>query len=143
MTEKKVKDGDTVKIHYQGTLDDGKVFDSSFDKDPIEFKVGEGKVIKGFNDGVKGLKVGENKKVKVNCEEAYGHRNDKLVQKVPKAALKDIEAKVGTKLLLQAPDGTRIKAHIIKVEDNEVTLDMNNPLAGKNLNFDLKVVAIN
>jgi peptidylprolyl isomerase len=143
MAEKKAKDGDVVKVHYQGTLDDGKVFDSSFDKEPIEFKIGEGKVIKGFNEGIKGLKAGEHKKVKVKCEEAYGHRNEKLIQKVPKDALKGIEAKPGTVLTLKAPDGKMINALLTKVEGGEITLDLNHPLAGKNLNFELKLVAIN
>lgn len=143
MAENKVKDKDSVKVHYQGTLDNGRVFDSSLDREPIEFKVGEGKVIKGFNDGVIGMKVGDNKKIKIKAADAYGYRNDKLVHKIPKAALKDIEAKVGTILTLQAPDGGRINAAIVKVEGNDVTLDMNHPLAGQNLNFDLKLVSIN
>jgi len=143
MAENIVKEGNTVKVHYQGTLDNGRVFDSSFDRDPIEFKVGEGKVIKGFNGGVLGMKVGDNKKINIKAADAYGYRNDKLVHKVPKAALKDIEAKVGTILTLQGPDGSRINAAIVKVEGEEVTLDMNHPLAGQNLNFDLKLVSIN
>jgi len=138
-----VKNGSKVKIHYTGTLDDGKVFDSSEGKEPLEFEVGSKKVIKGFDDALIGMKEGEEKEIKITPDKAYGERNDQLMQEVPKEALKgDFEPKPGMQLMLKSPEGKQMIATIAKVEGDKLTIDMNHPLAGKTLNFKLKVVSI-
>jgi FKBP-type peptidyl-prolyl cis-trans isomerase 2 len=137
-----VKKGDKVKVEYKGTLDDGTVFDSSEGKEPIAFEAGSGQVIKGFDNAVIDMKNGEEKKINIKSTEAYGDVNPALVKKVPKAALQGQEPKPGMMLLLQAPDGRKFPARITEVTDKEITIDLNHPLAGKNLNFDIKVVEI-
>ena len=143
MTEKKAKTGDTVKIHYTGTFDDGNVFDSSEKRNPIEFVIGEGKVIKGFDHAVEGMKVDEEKDIKVSPKEGYGVRDDQLVRAFPKGKLPaEPKPQPGMILSLKAPDGQTILAKIDKIEEENVFLDFNHPLAGKNLNFKLKLVEI-
>lgn len=138
-----VKKGDKVKVEYTGSLDDGTVFDSSKGKDPLEFEVGSGQVIKGFDTAVVGMNKGEEKQVKINAEDAYGNHNPQLVKKVPKENLpKTQDPKVGLFLMLNLPDGQQFPAMISEVSDKEVTIDLNHPLAGKNLNFKIKVVEI-
>lgn len=140
-----VKDGDKVKVEYTGTLDDGNVFDSSeHHGKPLEFEVGSGQVIKGFEEAIRGMKVGEEKEVKIASKDAYGDKNPQLVNKVPKEQLpKDQEIKAGMMLIVGLPTGQQIPATIVEVGDKEVTLDLNHPLAGKNLNFKLKLVEVN
>ena len=140
----KVKNGSTVKVHYTGTLDDGKVFDSSEGRDPLEFTVGEGKIIKGFDNAVLGMDVGEEKDVKINPEEAYGSREEKLVQEIPKQAFGENTDKLvpGAMLGLKDPNGNVLNAVVAKVDAEKVTLDLNHPLAGKALNFKIKVVEV-
>lgn len=143
MTEKTAKEGDTVKIHYTGTFDDGNAFDSSEKRDPIEFVIGEGKVIKGFDKAVTGMKVGEEKDVKISPTEGYGERDDQLVRPFPKSKLPPKpEPKQGMILSLKSPNGQTILAKIDKIEDENVFLDFNHPLAGKNLNFKLKLTEV-
>ncbi len=139
-----VKEGNKVKIEYTGTLDDGMVFDSSEKhKKPLEFEVGSKQVIKGFEDAVKGMAEGEEKEIKLEPQDAYGNLNPDLVKKVPKEQLPtDKELKSGMVLLASLPNGTQLPCKVTKVEDKEVTLDMNHPLAGKKLNFKIKVVEI-
>lgn len=138
-----VKNGSKVKVHYTGTLDDDKVFDSSEGKEPLEFEVGSRKVIKGFDDALIGMKEGEEKEIKITPDKAYGDRNDQLMQQVPKEALKgEFEPKPGMQLMLKSPEGKQMIATIAKVEDDKLTIDMNHPLAGKTLNFKLKVVSV-
>ena len=139
-----VKKGDTIKVEYEGSLEDGTVFDASKNHGaPLEFKVGAGQVIKGFEEGVIGLKEGEERNLKIKAAEAYGDSNPKLVQKVPRDKLpKDQEPKVGMVLIVNIPNGQQIPARIIEVAEDTVTLDLNHPLAGKNLNFKIKVVEI-
>lgn len=140
----KAKKGNTVKVHYTGSLEDGKVFDTSEGKDPLEFKAGEGKVIKGFDNAVIGMDIGEEKEITIKPEDAYGQRNEKLVQEVPKAAFgKDSDKlKQGAILGLKDPQGNVMNAIVIKVGDDKVTLDMNHPLAGKTLKFKIKIVEV-
>lgn len=141
-----IKKGDKIKVEYTGTLDDGTVFDSSKHGDhshPLEFEVGEGKVIKGFDDAVIGMEKGEEKEFKLKPSEAYGEPNPQAVQKIPRDQLpKDQEPKEGMMLALKAPTGQQFPAKIMEVTDKEVTLDLNHPLAGKNLTFKIKIIEI-
>lgn len=141
-----VEKGDTVKIHYTGKLDDGTVFDTSKHGDhdhPLEFEAGAGKVIPGFDKAVLGMKKDEEKTVDIKPEEAYGEVRPELTQKVPRDKIpKDLEVKEGMMLGLMGPDGKQYPAKVIKVEDTEVTIDLNHPLAGKTLHFEIKVIDI-
>ena len=135
-----VKKDSNVKVAYEGKLEDGTVFDKS----EIEFKAGSGQVIKGFDDAVIGMAVGEEKQVKITPENGYGDRREELVQKIPKEQFpKDKEVQAGMMISVTAPNGQQFPATIQKVEGETVTLDMNPPLAGKTLNFSVKIVEIN
>ena len=137
-----MKPGDKVKIHYTGTLNDGSVFDSSDGRDPLEFTIGENQVIKGFEDGVKDMKLNQEKTIKIKPEEAYGEKNEQLIISVPRDKFpENIEA--GGRLVLKDPDGQHIPAFVSEVKENAVVIDLNHPLAGKELTFKIKVVAIN
>ena len=137
------KSGDTVRIHYTGTLDDGNQFDSSAGRDPLEFTVGSGQVIPGFEKAVEGMAVGDTKKINIPAEEAYGPRHEQMIQEVPKSALPDdLEPEVGMGLQAQGPDGQVMDLTITAVEDDAITVDGNHPLAGQALNFDLELVEI-
>ena len=138
-----VKKGDKVKIEYTGTLENGNVFDTSVGKQPLEFEAGSGKVIKGFDDALIGMEKGQEKEIKLKPEEAYGQHNPQLMKKIPKEQLpKEPEAKVGMMLGLSTPDGQQVPAKITEIGDNDITIDLNHPLAGQNLNFKVKVIDI-
>jgi FKBP-type peptidyl-prolyl cis-trans isomerase 2 len=139
-----VENGNKIKVEYTGTFDDGTVFDSSEKHgQPLEFEVGAGMVIKGFDDAVIGMEVGDEKEVKIEAKDAYGEPNDQMKQKVPKDQLpKDQKPEVGMVLGVSTPDGKQFPAKIIEVNDDTITIDLNHPLAGKNLNFKLKLVSI-
>jgi FKBP-type peptidyl-prolyl cis-trans isomerase 2 len=137
-----VEKGDKVKVDYTGSLDDGTVFDSSEGKTPLEFEAGTGKVIKGFDEAVLGMKEKEEKTVKIKSEDAYGVRNPQLTQTVPKDKLPPQELKPGMMLLLKSPDGQSIPAKIAEVNDDGAVIDLNHPLAGKDLKFKIKVVEV-
>ena len=138
-----IKKGDTVHIHYTGTLDNGEVFDSSDGREPLEFTVGEGMVIAGFDNAVMGMKKGEEKTVHIKSIEAYGERDPKLESEIPTEALpKDQKPEVGMQVMVTLPTGQQMPALITKVTEDNITLDLNHPLAGKNLNFKVKVVEI-
>ncbi|MEX2705385.1 MAG: peptidylprolyl isomerase [Candidatus Freyrarchaeum guaymaensis] len=136
-----VKKGDRVKVEYIGMFDDGTVFDSSEGKSPLEFEAGSGQIIKGFDEAVIGMKKGEEKEFKIEPKDAYGERNPELVRKIPRDQLPP-EAQAGMLLMLRTPDGMQIPAEITEVTDEEVTIDLNHPLAGKTLNFKIKIVDI-
>ena len=137
------KSGDTVRIHYTGTLDDGTQFDSSDGRDPLEFALGGGQVIPGFDTAVDGMTVGESKSVTIQPEEAYGERHDQLVQQVPKTTLPDdMELAVGMQLQSQGPDGQVMNLVVAEVEDDSITVDANHPLAGQALTFAIELVEI-
>ena len=137
------KNGDTVRIHYTGTLDDGTQFDTSAGQDPLEFALGAGQVIPGFDSAVEGMTVGDKKSVKIEPEQAYGERHEQLVQDVPKTALPDeIDAQVGMQLQGHAPDGQVMQFVVSAVGEDTITLDANHPLAGFQLNFDIELVEI-
>jgi len=137
------KSGDTVRIHYTGTLDDGTQFDSSSGRDPLEFALGGGQVIPGFDSAVDGMTVGENKKVTIAPDDAYGQRHDKLVQQVPRDILPDdMNPAVGMHLQSQSPDGQTMNLTITEVLDETITVDANHPLAGQALTFAIELVEI-
>ena len=141
---KTVAKGDKVKVEYTGTFDDGTVFDASSNHgQPLEFEVGSGQVIKGFDDAVLGMKKGEEKKIVIPAAEAYGEVRSELHKKVPRQQLpQDQEPKVGMILALGMPNGQQFPARIIAVTKDEVTIDLNHPLAGKTLHFKIKVAEI-
>lgn len=140
-----VKKGDTIKVHYEGKLDDGSVFDSSEKHgQPLEFEVGAGKVIKGFDSQVEGMEKGEEKEFKIESKDAYGDHNPQLIKKIPKEQLpKDQEVKPGMMLGVGLPNGQQLPATVTEVGEKEITLDMNHPLAGKDLTFKIKVEDVN
>jgi len=134
--------GDTVKVHYTGTLDDGTVFDSSAGRDPIEFTIGSETVIPGFESAVVGLAVGEKTTVVIGPEDAYGVRADEKVLVVDRSWLPaEPEPSVGMMLQGNTPEGT-VVFMITAVEEGQVTLDGNHPLAGKQLTFEIELAEI-
>ncbi len=139
-----IKDGDTIKIDYTGTLDDGTVFDSSEDHgQPLEFTVGTGQVIPGFDDAVRGMEEGEEKEVRIEPDQAYGPYNDELTRSVPKENIpEEMEVQIGMMLGIQLPDGEQIPARVAQINDEAVLLDMNHPLAGQALTFNIQVKEI-
>lgn len=137
------KAGDTVKIHYTGTLDDGTQFDSSEGREPLEFELGGGQVIPGFDRAVEGMAVGESKQVAIPAAEAYGERSDQMVQEVPRTALPpDLEPEVGMALSARGENGAEMRLTVTEVAEESITVDGNHPLAGKALNFAIELVAI-
>jgi peptidylprolyl isomerase len=140
---KQAQAGDTVRIHYSGTLNDGTQFDTSEGSDPLEFALGSGMVIAGFDKAVEGMAVGESKSVKIPPEEAYGPRHEQLVQEVPKSALPDdIAPAVGMQLQGKSAEGQVMNLVVTGVGDDEITVDANHPLAGEELTFDIELVEI-
>lgn len=138
-----VKSGDTVRIHYTGTLTDGTKFDSSEGRDPLEFTVGEGQIIPGLEQAIPGMTVGDKKTVAVPAENAYGDTNPDARQDVPRGEIPaDIPLDLGTQLQVQAPDGQVLPVTVVAVTEEVVTLDANHPLAGKDLTFDIELVEI-
>ncbi len=137
------KAGDTVRIHYTGTLDDGTQFDSSSGRDPLEFSLGGGQVIPGFDTAVSGMSIGESRSVTIAPEDAYGERHEKLLQQVPRATLPDdMEPAVGMQLQTQSPDGQVMNLVIAEIADDTITVDANHPLAGFALTFAIELVEI-
>ena len=137
------KDGDTVKVHYTGTLEDGTVFDSSKDRDPLQFTIGKGQLIKGFENAVLGMSIGETKTVRIPSNEAYGTRRDELILKFNKTDFPtNIEPKEGLVLNLRSPDGRTMMAEITEVSVDSVTLDANHPLAERDLTFKIDLVEV-
>ena len=137
------KQGDTVKIHYTGKLDDGTVFDSSEGRDPLSFTIGEGEVNPGFERAAEGMQVGETKETRLDVGDAYGERRDDLMLDVPREQLpEDLEVDVGTPLQLQQPDGTAVPVTVAKLDEEQVTLDANHPLAGQPLTFEIQLVGV-
>jgi peptidylprolyl isomerase len=137
-----VKIGDTVALHYKGTLNDGTVFDSSEGREPLEFEVGSGMVIKGFDDGVLGMVIGEKKAIHIAVENAYGPLNEQMIFKFDRAGIpSDIPLEIGGTLNMH--DGQQAVPVIIReIEESYVVMDANHPLAGQELNFELEMVNI-
>ena len=139
-----VKENNTVKVNYTGKLSDGQIFDSSEGKEPIEFTLGEGRLIPGFEKGLIDMTLNEKKTITIAKEEAYGDVNDSLIQEVKKTELpQDMAPQVGMGLVSKSPDGQEINLVITEVKEDSVIIDGNHPLAGRDLIFDLEVVAIN
>ena len=137
------KNGDTVKVHYNGRLISGETFDSSAGREPLEFEVGSGTVIKGFDDGVTGMKVGEKKTVNIPAEQAYGEKNPDMVIDYPRSQFPEhIDLKVGEQLVMSSASGQQFQVRIAEIKDDVVLLDANHPLAGEELIFDIELVEI-
>jgi FKBP-type peptidyl-prolyl cis-trans isomerase 2 len=138
-----VKEKDTVRVHYTGKLTSGEVFDSSLEREPLEFTLGKGMLIPGFENAVVDMKVNEKKTVNIPVADAYGEKSDELFQKVEKAQLpEEIKPEVGMGLVAQNPDGTERQLRVAEVNEDHIEVDANHPLAGQNLIFDLEVVEI-
>lgn len=138
-----VKTGDTVRVHYEGSLEDGRKFDSSFDREPIELTVGSGQVISGFENAVVGMEEGDSRTVTVPPEEGYGPHDPNLLHKVDREQVPDeIDLQVGAQLQATDRQGQVIALTVADFDDSTVTLDANHPLAGQDLTFDVKVVEI-
>lgn len=143
MATRAAKKGDTVSVEYTGRLETGEVFDTSKGKDPLEFEIGKAEVIKGFEDGVIGMKVGEEKEIPIDPEDGYGKRNEAYVKEVPKQSIpSDIELKKGIILIFKREDGMRIPATVAEVKKDTAMVDFNHPLAGRKLKFSVKLTAI-
>jgi len=139
-----IEKGNKVKIEYEGSFDDGTVFDSSANHESsFEFTIGNNEVIPGFEEGLMGMNKGEEKKIRILAKDAYGEIRQDLINKVPKTLLPEgMKVEKGMLLGLQAPDGRKIPALIEDVSDTEITINLNHPLAGKNLDFKLKVIEV-
>jgi len=138
-----VENGQKVKIHYTGNLDDGEQFDSSVGREPLEFEVGSGQVIPGFEKGVLGMKVNEKKSIHIPALEAYGEPTDEMIMDFERSQLPEgMEPEVGMQLHMQGPQGQPIPVQVTAVAEEKITIDANHPLAGQNLNFELELVEI-
>jgi FKBP-type peptidyl-prolyl cis-trans isomerase 2 len=137
------QNGDKVKVHYQGTLRTGETFDSSEGREPLEFTVGSGQVIKGFEEGVKGMSVGEKRTVEIPVEDAYGEKNQELIIEFPKTQFpQDMNPEVGQQLMMSNGSGQSFPVTVKEVKDDSVLLDANHPLAGQDLVFNIELVEI-
>ena len=138
-----VKSGDKVKVHYHGKLTSGETFDSSAGHEPLEFEVGSGMVMKGFDDGVTGMKPGEKKTINIRAEEAYGQKNPDMLMNYPKDRFPaDMQVEVGMPLVMSDPSGQQFQVKVSEIKDEVIVLDANHPLAGEELIFDLELVEI-
>jgi peptidylprolyl isomerase len=138
-----VKVGDNVKVHYHGKLQDGTTFDSSEGREPLAFVVGKGQVIKGFDDALSGMKVGDKKTVNIPVDQAYGERNDGMMMEYPlKDFPADMKPEVGMQLYMSDNQGNNFPVVIAEIKEEMVLLDGNHPLAGKDLIFDIELVSI-
>jgi len=139
----KTKNGDTIRIHYEGKLEDGKIFDNSKERQPLEFIVGNGDVMPGIEKGVIGMETGDTKTIEIPPEEAFGLWRKDLVIEVPKSDLPDqMTPTLGRRIQMRQPDGGHINLIITDVNEDTITLDANHPLAGHTLTFDLELVEI-
>lgn len=138
-----VKKGDTVKVHYHGKLTNGTTFDSSEGREPLEFEVGGGMVIPGFDDGVTGMAIGEKKTIHIPADQAYGPKQEEMIMEYPRDRFPaDMTPEVGMQLNMSNGSGQNFPVMIAEVRDTVVVLDANHPLAGEDLIFDLELVAI-
>ena len=138
-----IENGQKVKMHYTGTLDDGSQFDSSAGRDPLEFEMGAGMVIPGFEKGVQDMGVGEKKTIHIPAAEAYGARREEMVMDFDRASLPEgMTPEVDMGLQLQGPEGQPIPARITAVGEDAITIDANHQLAGQDLNFELELVEV-
>lgn len=137
------KSGDTVKVHYTGTLDNGTVFDSSADREPLKFTIGQGRLITGFENAVVDMNPGETKTVKIPSESAYGpHREDMLLRVNRSEFPEGLEPKIDQKLQVRNANGDNAVVTVVAIDGDDVTLDANHPLAGENLTFEIQLTEI-
>ena len=137
------KDGDKVKVHYEGKLQSGETFDSSQGREPLEFTVGSGQVIKGFEEGVKGMQVGDKKTVEIGVGDAYGEKDESAFFEFPKNQFPhDVQPQVGMQLMMNNGAGQSFPVVIVEVKEDSVILDANHPLAGQDLVFNIEMVEI-
>jgi len=136
-------DGDTVEVHYKGTLEDGTVFDTFRGREPLEFTLGEGTIIPGFEENVKGMQVGQTKTVALPAEEAYGPRRDELVMVIERDKLPEgLNPAIGQQLQMQQADGGTAIVIVTDVSETTITIDANHPLVGKDLTFEIELLEI-
>lgn len=141
---KVVEENDKVSLHYKGTLSGGEMFDSSEGREPLTFEVGSGQVISGFDKAVRGMQVDQAKTFTIPSDEAYGDVKEELIYEVPKSSIPaDLNPHQGQRLVSNLEDGRQIPVTVAQVTDESITLDANHPLAGKDLTFDITIVAIN
>jgi FKBP-type peptidyl-prolyl cis-trans isomerase 2 len=137
------QNGDKVKVHYHGKLRSGETFDSSTGREPLEFTLGSGQVIKGFDEGVKGMQVGDKKTVEIPVDDAYGPKNEDMLIEFPKNQFpEDMNPEAGMQLMMNNGEGQQFPVNIVEVKEESVILDANHPLAGQDLIFDLELVEI-
>ncbi|MGJ8745159.1 FKBP-type peptidyl-prolyl cis-trans isomerase [Polaribacter sp.] len=138
-----VKENNTIKVNYTGKLTDGQIFDTSEGKEPVEFVLGQGRLIPGFEKGLIDMKLNEKKTITIAKEDAYGDVNENLIQEVAKTQLpQDMEPQVGMGLVSTSPEGQEINLMVVEVKEESIVVDGNHPLAGRDLIFDLEVVEI-
>ena len=137
------KNGDKVRVHYTGTLDDGTVFDSSKSRDPLEFTLGDKGIIPGFQEIVEGMNAGETKTGKIPADKAYGPRVEEMVLSIERNRFpEDLDPQVGQHLQLARPDGQSISVLVTKIDESAITVDANHPLAGRDLTFDIDLLEV-
>ena len=140
---KMAKDGDTVNVHYTGKLEDGTVFDSSVEREPLEFTLGAGTIVPGFEEAVRGMQAGQSKTVTIPSQEAYGPRRDEMVLVIERTKLSpELKPDVGQQLQMQQPDGRAVSVLVTEVSETTITIDANHPLAGKDLTFEIELLEI-
>ena len=139
-----MKPGTKIKVHYTGTLNDGTVFDSSDGKEPLEFTIGNNEVIAGFENGIKEMKLNQEKTIKISPKDAYGEKNNQLIREIPRSKMPaDINVEVGNQIVLKVPTGQQVASIVTEIAKDIIIIDFNHPLAGKELTFKVKVVGIN
>lgn len=134
--------GDVVRIHYHGELLSGDQFDDSLSDEPVEFTVGDGQVISAIDEGVVGLDPGDKRKISVTPENGYGERRDDLIRVVPRQVLGEQEVEQGEAVEIQTADGQLVIAEVVETNDDSVTFDLNHPLAGRDMNFEVELIDI-
>lgn len=138
-----VETGNTVKVHYTGKLENGQVFDSSANREPLEFVIGKGQMIPGFESGILGMALNEKKTIKIGANEAYGPVREELFFDVKKEQLPaEIKPEIGMELVSKNQDGSEARVIVTEVKEDDITIDANHPLAGKDLTFDVEVIEI-
>jgi peptidylprolyl isomerase len=137
------QNGDKVKVHYNGKLRNGETFDSSNGRDPLEFTVGSGQVIKGFEEGVKGMQIGDKKTLEISVNDAYGEKQEEMLIEFPKDQFPpDMKPEIGMQLMMSNGQGQSFPVLVAEVKEDSVVLDANHPLAGQDLIFDIELVEI-
>jgi peptidylprolyl isomerase len=141
---KKVQEGDFVTVHYTGKLSGGEVFDTSRGREPLEVQVGAGTVIPGFDEALRGMEENETKNFILEPEKAYGQHDENLQRSFQRSDLpEDLDPKVGDTLALKTSSGEQVPVWVSEADENQIKIDMNHPLAGKTLNFEIEVMSIN